>query len=216
VSETEKKDGSGRTSTASRGTQENPWFFSSGDKFREWLEGHHAEAPEIWVGFYKVKSAHRGITYQEALDQALCYGWIDAIRIPVDDERLEIRFVLRRPHSNWSAVNIKRAQELIEEGLMRPAGLKVFEERDREKAAASAKAKEGKLDEAEKQKFQANEKAWAFFQAQPPGYGRVVGTWVSSAKTEPTRTGRLQQLIDASERGERLDPYKAAQHRRKS
>jgi uncharacterized protein YdeI (YjbR/CyaY-like superfamily) len=215
MAEAEKKT-PGRMSTGSRGTQEYPWFFSSGAEFREWLEQHHGHAPEIWVGFYKAKSSERGIAYQEALDQGLCYGWIDAIRIPVDDERLKIRFVPRRPHSNWSALNIKRAQELIDQGLMLPAGLKAFEERDREKAAAYAKAKQGKLEEAEEQLFQANKRAWAFFQTQPPGYRRVVSTWVSSAKMEPTRTGRLQALIQASERGERLDPYKAAQHHRKN
>src|SRR5512137_2479802 len=99
----------------------NPHYFSSADKFHQWLEMHHTTAAELWVGFYKKSSGKPSITYQEALDEALCFGWIDGIRKTVDEERYTIRFTRRQPGSNWSNVNIKRANELIAERRMTPA-----------------------------------------------------------------------------------------------
>src|SRR5215216_2598054 len=106
-----------------------PVFFATPDDFRAWLEEHHAEADELWVGFYKKGSGRQSITWTEAVDQALCFGWIDGIRKKVDEVSFTNRFTPRRPRGNWSTVNTKRMQELTEQGLMRPAGLAAFAQR---------------------------------------------------------------------------------------
>src|SRR5215831_8828164 len=188
----------------------DPVFFRAADEFAGWLEQRHADAGEIWVGFYRTQASEKGITYSEAVDQALRYGWIDAVRQSIDDDRWAIRFTPRKTHSTWSAVNIKRVEELRRLGLMRPAGLKAFEEREQEKTGQYSYERRGGLDDESQKRFQANPKAWAFFLAQPPSYRRVVTGWVMSARREDTRGQRLAELIDGSERGDRLDPYKAA------
>src|SRR4026207_1912003 len=104
-------------------------FFKTPADFRKWLEKNHSSAPEQWVGFYKKDSGKPSITWPESVDQALCFGWIDGIRKRGDDLSYTIRFTQRRTDSIWSAVNIKRAQELINAGLMQPTGLKAFEAR---------------------------------------------------------------------------------------
>ncbi|HZQ11049.1 MAG TPA: YdeI/OmpD-associated family protein [Anaerolineae bacterium] len=182
-----------------------PTFFKSADEFRQWLAQHHAQAQELWVGFYKTKSGKGGITYQEALDQALCYGWIDAIRKSIDDTRYTIRFVPRKPKSIWSVVNTKRVGELTKLGLMQPSGLKVFEERDlKQTKKYSFEQSNPQLDAASAKKLKANEKAWEFFQSQAPTYQRAANWWVISAKKEETRAKRLEKLIQDSENGKRL------------
>jgi len=100
-----------------------PTFFGTAAEFRSWLEEHHDSASEVLVGFYKKGSGRTGITWPEAVDQALCFGWIDGVRRGLDADRYVIRFTPRKPRSTWSAVNIERAQELIDAGLMRPAGV---------------------------------------------------------------------------------------------
>ena len=106
-----------------------PKFFKTPSDFRKWLRTHHASAAELWVGFYKKDSGKASITWPESVDEALCVGWIDGVRKSVDEISYMIRFSPRRPRSIWSAVNIKRAGELVEQGLMQPAGLKAFEAR---------------------------------------------------------------------------------------
>src|SRR5215472_13984843 len=152
----------------------DPVFFRSADDVAGWLEQHHADAEEVWIGFYKTHASEKGVSYSEALDEALRYGWVDAVRQSIDDDRWAIRFTPRKPHSIWSAVNIKRVEELKEAGLMHPAGLKAYEERDQEKTGQYSYERQGGFDEASEQQFRANEKAWEFFQAQPPSYRRVV------------------------------------------
>ncbi len=182
-----------------------PTFFKSADEFRQWLAKHHAQAHELWVGFYKTKSGKAGITYQEALDQALCYGWIDAIRKSIDDTRYTIRFVPRKLQSIWSVVNTKRVGELTKRGLMQPSGLKVFKERDlKQTKKYSFEQSNPQLDAASAKKLKANKKAWDFFQSQAPTYQRAANWWVISAKKEETRAKRLEKLIQDSENGKRL------------
>ncbi len=149
-------------------------FFESPSEFREWLEQNHDSAKELWVGFYKKDSGKAGITWPEAVDQALCFGWIDGIRKRVDETSYTNRFTPRRRGSTWSAVNIKRVSELTELGLMRPAGLEAFEQRDEAKAQLySYERAESKLDEAHERQFRENERAWAFFSTQAPSYRRT-------------------------------------------
>jgi uncharacterized protein YdeI (YjbR/CyaY-like superfamily) len=106
-----------------------PHFFSSLSAWRAWLEKHHADSNEIWLGLYKLDSGRPSITWPEAVDGALCFGWIDGVRKSVDDISYKIRFTPRKPRSVWSAVNVRRATELSAAGLMHPAGLAAFEKR---------------------------------------------------------------------------------------
>ena len=136
---------------------------------------------------------------QQAIDEALCFGWIDGIRRPIDDESYQIRFTPRAAASNWSAVNIKRAKELVELKLMHPAGLRAFARRDEAAAQRAHDARRtAALDTEMERAFRRNERAWAFFQRQPPSYRRLAAFWVVSAKREETRRSRLLTLIDDS------------------
>ncbi|MGA3055284.1 MAG: YdeI/OmpD-associated family protein [Candidatus Korobacteraceae bacterium] len=181
-------------------------FFQSASDFREWLASNHGKAHEAWVGFYKKNSGKGGISYQEAVDEALCFGWIDGLKKAVDDVSYTHRFTPRKPKSFWSAVNIKRIAELKRRGRMTAPGLKAFAGRDEQKARQySYERSTCKLEGAHEKQFRGQEKAWEFFQAQPPGYRRTATWWVISAKREETRGKRLAKLIETSEQGRRLD-----------
>jgi uncharacterized protein YdeI (YjbR/CyaY-like superfamily) len=182
-------------------------FFPSASIFRRWLAANHATATELWVGYYKKGSRRPSMTWPESVDEALCFGWIDGIRKSVDDISYTIRFTPRRPGSIWSAVNVKRAQELTKLGLMQPAGLAAFEKRREDRSRVYAYERQGRmLDEAYKKKLRANKKAWAFFQAQPAWYQRTASWWVISAKREATRLKRLATLIADSAAGRTIAP----------
>jgi uncharacterized protein YdeI (YjbR/CyaY-like superfamily) len=184
-----------------------PVFFRTPSDFRAWLEKHHDTASELYVGFYKKASGKPSITWPESVDAALSFGWIDGVRKSLDEKRYVIRFTPRKPRSTWSAVNIKRVKELTGLGLMRPAGLKAFEARADERSAIYSyeQRKAGVLDPASEREFRANEKAWTFFQAQPPSYRKAAIWWIISAKKEETRRRRLAALIADSARGRRID-----------
>jgi uncharacterized protein YdeI (YjbR/CyaY-like superfamily) len=182
-----------------------PVFFQSAADFRDWLGQHHATARELLVGFYKKKSG-RGITYPEALDEALSFGWIDGVRKRIDAAAYTIRFTPRKPGSIWSAVNIERVRQLTSRGLMQPPGLRVYAGRDERKTRQySYEREQGKLDPALDAALRADRKASAFFDAQPPGYRKTTIFWVMSAKKEETRARRLAHLIDRSASGARID-----------
>jgi uncharacterized protein YdeI (YjbR/CyaY-like superfamily) len=185
-----------------------PRFFATPSRFRAWLKAHHAQTQELWVGFYKRKSGKRSITWPEAVDQALCFGWIDGIRKSLDDVSYVIRFTPRKPRSTWSAVNIARVKELVAQGLMSQAGLTAFERRSDEKSAIYSyeQRESAKLEDAQEQKFRANPPAWNFFESQPPWYRRISTYWVISAKKEETRAKRLATLIECSERQNPVPP----------
>jgi uncharacterized protein YdeI (YjbR/CyaY-like superfamily) len=171
-------------------------FFERPAGFRAWLEANHTTEAELLVGFYKVSSGKPSITWPESVDQALCYGWIDGIRKRIDDESYTIRFTPRRKGSTWSLVNTRRALELIEEGLMQPAGLAAFEVRDPARTEEySYESRSQGLDEAFEAEFRANAAAWAYWQSQPPHYRKGSAYWVMSAKREETRQKRLATLI---------------------
>jgi uncharacterized protein YdeI (YjbR/CyaY-like superfamily) len=184
-------------------------YFASPDEFRAWLEANHATERELLVGFHRKGTGKPSMTWPEAVDQALCFGWIDSVRRRVDDERYTNRFTPRKPGSTWSAVNIKRVEELIELGLMQPAGLAAFEQRREDRARQYAYEQPGgpSLTEEYEAAFKAHETAWSFFQAQSPSYRRTVSWWVISAKREETRRRRLATLIAESSEGRRLDQF---------
>ena len=180
-------------------------YFKSSSEFRKWLEKNHAEAPELWVGFYKKDSNIKSITYPEAVDQALCFGWIDGIKKKVDEISYTHRFTPRKSNSNWSSTNIKRVGELSRLGLMHPSGIKVFNRRDKEKIKQySIERKIQTLDKSYIQIFQKQEKAWNFFLSQAPSYQKVASFWVMSAKKEETRLRRLNILIEDSGNNKKL------------
>ena len=180
-------------------------YFKTSEEWSNWLEQRHNEESELWVGFFKKKSYKAGITYSEALDVALCFGWIDGIRKRVDDDRYMIRFSPRKPNSYWSAVNVERVKTLTERGLMQPPGLKAFQEYDpKDTDQYSYERPNRKLDPAYEEQFRKNPKAWVFFQSQPPSYRKTASWWVMSAKTEETRQRRLSTLINDSENGDRI------------
>jgi uncharacterized protein YdeI (YjbR/CyaY-like superfamily) len=181
-------------------------YFKSKAEFRRWLEANHDGAQELLLGFYKKDSGKAGITYAEALDEALCYGWIDGIRRRVDDLSYMIRFTPRRPRSVWSRVNLRRVEELKKLKRMKPSGLRVHEARDPNKCEIySFENRPRALEPVYEAEFQKNPKAWAFFQAQPPGYQRTACWWVMSARQEETRWRRLARLIADSGSALRLD-----------
>ena len=112
-------------------------FFATPEDLRAWLKEHHDTAPELMVGFHKKGSGRPSMTWSEAVDQALCFGWIDGVRKSLDDSSYMIRFTPRLARSTWSAVNIKRARELQELGLMHPAGVAAFERRSEDRSAST-------------------------------------------------------------------------------
>jgi uncharacterized protein YdeI (YjbR/CyaY-like superfamily) len=184
-----------------------PTFFAAPEEFRAWLEAHHDTERELLVGFHKVGSGRPSITWPQSVDQALCFGWIDGVRRRIDDHRYSIRFTPRKPRSTWSAVNIKRMGELMEAGLVHPAGAAAFQARAEERSGIYSYEQRGTvaLSPEHEARFRANADAWAYFQARPAWYRRTATWRVMSAKKEETRQKRLAALIEHSAAG-RLVP----------
>lgn len=184
----------------------NATFFPTPEDFRAWLEEHHDSERVLWVGFWKVGTGKASVTWPQSVDEALCFGWIDGVRKKLDDESYVIRFTPRKPTSNWSAKNVARIEELIAEGRVRPAGLKLYRERDPAKQTPYSfeRSEKARLSPEAEARFQANEAAWQFFQSQPPGYRKTAIHWVISAKREETRARRLGTLIEDSAAGQRI------------
>jgi uncharacterized protein YdeI (YjbR/CyaY-like superfamily) len=188
---------------------DRPNFFADGAEWRAWLERHHATAGEVWIGFHKVGSGRTGISNDEAVNQALCFGWIDGVVERIDERAWRKRFTPRRAGSHWSAVNVRRIAQLTEAGLMRPAGVSAFEARREERTAqASHERKQpARLDDAYERRLRANPAAAEFLDAQPPSYRRSVTHWIVSAKREETRRRRLEKLIECSAAGQRVPQF---------
>jgi uncharacterized protein YdeI (YjbR/CyaY-like superfamily) len=183
-----------------------PTFFRTQAQFRSWLRKHHRTETELWVGFYKKGCGKPSITYPESVDEALCWGWIDGIRKSRDAESYVQRFTPRRKGSIWSAVNVEKIRVLTAANRMQPAGRKAWEERDPKKVQRYSFEQRDRvaLSPADRRALRAKPKAWAFFEALPPGYKRTVTWWVTSAKRQETRAKRLATLIEASAAGRRL------------
>jgi uncharacterized protein YdeI (YjbR/CyaY-like superfamily) len=180
--------------------------FSAQREFRKWLAENHAAASELLVGFYKKSSGKKGATYAQALDEALCYGWIDGVRRSIDADSYMIRFTPRKAKSIWSLVNVGHVQRLRKAGKMADSGLKAFAAREQHRTGIySFEQKRAGLAAKYKKLFRANQRAWQFFAMQAPWYQRTAGYWVSSAKQEDTRMGRLAKLVEVSANGRRLD-----------
>ena len=185
-----------------------PRFFRTPAELRRWFARHHTSASELWLGYWKVGSGERSVTWPESVDEALCVGWIDGVRKRIDDERYVIRFSPRKPSSIWSAVNIARVQALEAEGRLQDAGCAAFAARRENKSGVySFEQPSVELPDAYTTLLQANRKAWVHFEARAPSYRKAVMWWVVSAKQEATRRRRLEMLIEHGERGALLYPF---------
>lgn len=179
---------------------ENIIFFTSPDEFSDWLEEHHTDAREIWVGYFRKSTGRASLTWPTSVDVALCYGWIDGIRKTIDEQSYKIRFTPRKIKSVWSAVNVKKVETLIPLGKMKPAGMHVFNNRSDVQGYTSEDRNVPLAPEFEEQ-IKANEPAWDFLSNLAPSYKRDSIWWVMSAKREETRLKRLAVLTASSEAG---------------
>jgi uncharacterized protein YdeI (YjbR/CyaY-like superfamily) len=181
-----------------------PKFFSSAAGFRQWLEQNHDRASELMIGFHKKSSGEKSITYPEALDEALCFGWIDGVRRSLNDTSYVQRFSPRKPKSIWSLINVRHVERLKKEGRMQPAGLEAFARRDPKRTGIySFETAPKQFSPAYEKRFRQNKTAWQFFEKEPASIKRTCIHWVMSAKKEETQLRRLEQLIESSEKGVR-------------
>ncbi len=181
------------------GTEERPArFFDSAEDFRAWLAEHHATETELWMGLTKKHVVPRGLTWDDAVPEALCYGWIDSVAQRIDLDTTRQRWTPRKPTSNWSTVNVALVEGLIASGRMQPAGLAAFERRRPDRTGIYAYERPPEtLPEAYEALLRADPSASAFFYDRAPaGYRRICVTWVLSAKQEATRDRRMAELVD--------------------
>ncbi len=178
-------------------------FFDSAPQFRSWLRAHHTTSLPVWIALSKRGCTHHVLAHQDALDTALCFGWIDGIIGRIDSEHYALRFSQRRVGSNWSSVNVCRFNQLRAMGMVESAGLRAFDARD----LAVSEDTPAQLDETDLAQFKSNAAAWAYFERQPPGYRRQASWYVQSARTPATRQRRLLKLIELCSIEKRLPGY---------
>jgi uncharacterized protein YdeI (YjbR/CyaY-like superfamily) len=185
-----------------------PVFFATPGELRAWFESHHETEPELQLGYYKTSAGKTGVKHSEAVEQALCFGWIDSVGRRIDDERYQVRFTPRRQGSVWSKVNIDKVAELTARGLMRPAGVRAFEQRRPDRVATySYEQPEGvELDDDQVARLKAAPGAWEWYAKQASSYRKAAAHWVTSAKRTETRERRLAQLITDSAAGRPVPP----------
>ncbi len=186
--------------------QPNAAFFESRAAFRRWLEENHDSAAELWVGYYRKSSGRGGLSYVEAVEEALCFGWIDGKARTLDEHSYSNRYTPRRKGSNWSTINVQRVAELTAEGRMHPAGMRAFEAREEARTGVySYENRPAELPAELADEFRRHPSAWEYFAAQTPAYRRNATWYVVSAKRPETQLRRLGQLIDFSAAARRLD-----------
>jgi uncharacterized protein YdeI (YjbR/CyaY-like superfamily) len=184
-----------------------PTFFKTARQFEQWLAKHHRKTSLLLVGFHTVASGKPCMRFPEALDAALAYGWIDGLRHRVAPGVYTVRFTPRKENSFWSATNTKRAVELIKERRMKTAGMAAFKRRDEDRTRRHHAARDNAaLDAASLRALKADKKAYAHFQALPPGRKSLYTFWIASAKREETRALRLAKVIEQCRAGKRIDP----------
>lgn len=184
--------------------------FRTVSELRRWFERNHDQVDELWIGYYKKASGKRSVTYLEALDEALCFGWIDGLQRTVDDEVYCNRFTPRRRRSKWSEVNVRKMEGLIRSGKVTPAGLKAFEGHDEPGRAQSTQTRAPEMTGSYLERLMVNERAWCYFQRQPPAYRKKAAFWVMSAKKEETRDRRLATLLEDCEKEQWIAPMRIA------
>lgn len=182
-------------------------FFAGQEALRDWFDANHADAGELWLGYHKRATGRPSVVWAEAVDEALCVGWIDGVVKRIDETAHVQRFTPRRRGSIWSAVNVANVERLIAEGRMRPAGVAAFEARRPDRTAVYAHEREvAELSAGEVARFQADPEAWVDWQARPRSYRRSATHWVTGAKRTETRARRLTTLIDDSHHGRTVKP----------
>jgi uncharacterized protein YdeI (YjbR/CyaY-like superfamily) len=170
-------------------------------EWRRWLAKNFARSDEIWLVFYKKASGKQTVSYDHAVEEALCFGWVDGMKKKLDEECYAFRFTPRKARSAWSKSNLQRVERLIADGKMTPAGLKAYNSDHRREVAPLPTA----LPQALEEKFRQQRAAWANYQKFPPGYRRMTAGWVVSAKKEETQIKRLEKLMEYSGRNERIE-----------
>jgi uncharacterized protein YdeI (YjbR/CyaY-like superfamily) len=170
-------------------------------EWRRWLAKHFARSEEIWLSFYKKATGKQTVSYDHAVEEALCFGWVDGMKKKLDEECYAFRFTPRKPNSRWSKSNLVRVERLVAEGKMMPAGLKAYNSESRREVAPMPAEMPKDLED----RFRKQRAAWANYEKFPPGYRRMTAGWVASAKKEETRIKRLEKLIDFSARNERIE-----------
>ena len=178
-------------------------FFASPAELRDWFDANHETAAELWLGYHKKATGRPTVTWSEAVDEALCVGWIDSVRYSVDAERSRQRFTPRRKGSNWSSINIAKVAQLTAEGRIRPAGLAAFEQRSEAKSGVYSYENRhlAAFGPAEEAAFRADAAAWAWFESRPNSYRTAATWWVVSAKQDETRQRRFAELVAESAAG---------------
>ncbi len=180
-------------------------FFKSAKDFRAWLATRCHTVNELWVGFFRKSSGKAGLAYLDAVDEALCFGWIDGLKKRIDDECYMHRFTPRKADSTWSVVNTKRFRQLTADGRVAAPGREVFAKRDQRKTGRYAYERaHADFDSSLEKTFRADAKAWTFFCAQPPGYRKLLTYWVTTAKQDETRRRRLAVLMAHSAERKRM------------
>jgi uncharacterized protein YdeI (YjbR/CyaY-like superfamily) len=184
-------------------------FPADAAEWRAWLEQHHETADEVLVGFWRKASGQATMSWSDAVDEALCFGWIDGVRRSLDEDRYLQRFTPRRRGSNWSLVNIENVERLTAEGRMTPAGMRAFERRREDRSGVYSHENAPRdLEPQDAERLREHPEAWAFWQAQPPSYRRQATWWIVSAKRPETRERRLAMLIEDSAAGRRVGPLR--------
>ncbi len=190
--------------------------FDSPAAFRNWLKNQHADRDELWVGYWKKSTRHPSMTWEESVDEALCFGWIDGIRKRVDEEAYTIRFTPRRSRSTWSRRNIDRFEVLEAAGRVESPGAAAYAERTAENSGRYSFEQEvpATLTADYLMRLKLDDNAWADWQSRPPGYRKQVAHWVMSAKRESTRERRLAALIEDCAAGRKVKPLRPMPHPR--
>jgi len=191
------------------GTPERPAvFFADAAEFRAWLEQHHETATELWMGLRRAGETPRGLTWAQAVPEALCFGWIDSVSQPIDDTSRRQRWTPRTPRSTWSAVNVAHVERLTAEGRMHPAGIAAFERRTDARTAVYSHENPVGFTSAHQALLDAHPAAAAFWAEATPSYRRAAAHWVGSAKREQTRDARMQTLLDDCAAGRLVPPLR--------
>jgi uncharacterized protein YdeI (YjbR/CyaY-like superfamily) len=177
-------------------------FFASPAEWRRWLEQHHDSAAELVVGFWKTGTGKPSMTWSESVDEALCFGWIDAVRRRIDEESYSIRFTRRKPTSMWSAINVAKMAALEADGRMRDAGRAAFALR-REARTGVYSYEQGEI-AFDESALRAVATAWAYWERAAPSYRKLVSHWVTSAKRPETRQKRMDELVADCAAGQKI------------
>lgn len=183
-------------------------FFADATEFGAWLEANHDTATELWAGFYRKADPRHGLSWEDAVVEALRFGWIDSTVRRIDADARRQRWTPRKPGSNWSAINIAHVERLRAEGRMHPAGIAVFERRRPDASAVYSYENVHELTDAEAAALAANPAALAFWEVATASYRRICIGWLHAAKREQTRAARLETLVADSAAGRLIPPQR--------